>query len=99
MARESTGLTDLVAALRSEIDRAQTKLAEQGKEAMFNLDHVEAEVHFVIEKGAGGGGGFNIHFVAVEAKGNYKSQNVHKLKISLTPVGPTAFARPPAPPE
>ena len=78
---------DLVKGLRDAIESSQEALKERGQDAMFQIDKVEAEIHFVVEKTAGAGGGFNIHFVTIGAKGSYKKENVHTLKLTLSPVG------------
>jgi hypothetical protein len=78
------GPTELVTALRSEIEAAQAQFAE-GKQPMFVVKGVEAEVSFVVEKSTSAGGGLHIYFVVVDAKRVCKAENVHRLKILLEP--------------
>jgi hypothetical protein len=78
------GLTELVSALRKEIEAAQAQFAE-GKQPMFFVQNVEAEVSFVVEKSISAGGGVHIYFIAVDAKQDCKAGSVHKLKIALRP--------------
>jgi Trypsin-co-occurring domain 2 len=78
------GLTELVSALRKEIEAAQAQFAE-GRQPMFFVQSVEAEVSFVVEKSISAGGGVHIYFVAVDAKRDCKAGTMHKLKIALRP--------------
>lgn len=87
------GLSELLAALRLEIEVAQTRLKTERKTAVLAIKTVEAEVHFLVDKTTSGKGGANIHFFAAEAKHEYKSENVHKLRITLEPTeSPIEFA-------
>ena len=78
------GLLELLTALRGEIEAAQKQFSA-GKTPALYVDTVEAEVNFVVETGNTGGGGVRVYFVTVEGKHEYKSQNVHKLKLTLKP--------------
>jgi len=91
---QKLGFTELVKALRREVEAAQARFAE-GDSPMFVLTSVEAEVNFVLDREVSAGGRVNILFFAVEAKGQYKSENVHKLKIHLEPASqsPIAFGK------
>ena len=84
------GLNDLLGKLRSEIETAQAAFAN--KTPLFSIKVVEAEVHFVIDRTTSGGGGLHLHFIAVDGKHEYRSEEVHKLKIVLEPTTQIAFA-------
>jgi hypothetical protein len=78
------GLVDLVNALRLELEIAQKQFAP-GRDAMLYLETAEAEVNFVVEAADTARGGVRVYFVTVEGKHEYKSLNVHKLKLILKP--------------
>ena len=82
--KPSLGLTDLLGALRQEIEAAQTRFSS-AVTPMFTLKAVEAELNFVVDRTTSAGGGFNIHLFAVDAKHSYRSENVQKLKVILEP--------------
>ena len=73
------GLRDVVDSLRREL----LDLDRFPSEKMFLLQDVEIEMKFVIEKSAGASGRGHYLFFAAEAKGSYKSQNVHTIKLKL----------------
>ncbi len=81
------GLAALLSELRAEIEAAQQRMLSEQQEPMFVIKDVEAQVHFVVEKSTTGGGGLKFHLFAVEAKREYKSQNVHCLTLKLKPAG------------
>lgn len=86
MAEKKVGLAELFAVLRTEIDRSVANLKGSGKDAMLVLKEAEVEVHFVVEKEVKGGGNIEVPTLfAVELSGAYKSENVHKIKVTLAP--------------
>jgi len=87
MKKQRLGLADLLSALRGEIDLARQRLSESGAAPMLRLKEAEVEVQFGVETVGKGGADFDVYFFAVQLGGEYKSQNLHKLKVTLSPVG------------
>jgi len=85
MARE-IGLSDLLTALRVEMDKAMDNLKKSGKNALFELKEAEVEIHFVATKEVKGGASVDIPgLFAVELGGAYTAENLHKLTVTLSP--------------
>jgi hypothetical protein len=74
------GLADVIDSLRREL----LELDRYPSEKIFILGEVEIEMKFVIEKVAEAKAGVHYLFFAAEAKGSYKNQNVHTIKLKLT---------------
>jgi hypothetical protein len=75
------GLADVIDSLRREL----LELDRYPSEKVFVLGDIEIEMKFVIEKTAEAKGGGHYLFFAAEAKGSYKKENVHSIKLKLTP--------------
>ena len=58
-AGQGLGLSELIDALRKEVESAQSKVTSRGKVPLFSIGEVEAEVQFVVEKKSAGKGGIN----------------------------------------
>lgn len=75
------GLADVIDSLRREL----LELDRRATEKIFLLGDVELEMKFVVEKQAEAGGKGHYLFLAAEAKGSYKSANIHTIKLKLEP--------------
>ena len=75
------GLADVINSLKSELFDLHMNPGEK----MFLVGDVEIEIKFVIEKKREATGGGHYLFFAAEAKGSYKSENVHTIKLKLVP--------------
>jgi hypothetical protein len=79
------GLAELIAQVREEIEEAQEKLRASGKQAMIDWESAEIVISFGVTKGGNAKGSANIHIFAIEAGGEYKSEEVHRLTLRLKP--------------
>jgi hypothetical protein len=79
------GLAELLHALRMEIERSRKLLVDSGVAPLLKLKDAEVEVQFVVEKEVKAGIGVEIGLFAVDAGGKYHSENLQKLKVTLTP--------------
>lgn len=84
-ASKSIGIADLLAQVRTEIDLAQDNLIRSGKEGAIEWESAEVEISFGVTKSADANGKVNFHIFAIEAGGEYKSEEVHRLTLRLKP--------------
>ena len=75
------GLAQALATLREELGQAQ----DAGTGHQFRFEITEAEVEFLVEVDAEGGGetGVNIGVVAVKADGKVSRADTHRLRLKL----------------
>lgn len=73
------GLASVIDSLRDEL----LNLERNATEKMFLLNDVEIEMKFVVERMGEAAGRGHYLFFAAEAKGSYKNQNVHTIKLKL----------------
>jgi hypothetical protein len=73
------GLADVIRSLKNEL----LMLEKTNDEKPLVVNSIDFEIRFVVEKKGGATGKANYLFFAAEAKGEYKSQNVHTIKLSL----------------
>lgn len=84
--REPLGLAELLTALRIEIDKAIVNQERSGKDAIFQLKEAEVEIHFVVSTEGKDGVSVGIpKLFAVEMGDSTKAENLHKLKVTLSP--------------
>jgi len=77
------GLADMLRALRQELEQARRNVGD--KKPLLNLEAAEVEVKFTVAKEGKGTAGVKVHFFAVEVGGTYKSEEVHRLTLKLSP--------------
>lgn len=82
---KSIGIADLLAQVRAEIDLAQERLSSSGKEPAIDWESAEVEISFAVSKTVDAKGGVNYLIFAVEAGGELKSEEIHRLTIKLKP--------------
>jgi len=77
----TVGLAEALAMLRDELSRAQ----EAGAGHQFRFEIAEAEVEFLVEVDAEGGGeaGGNIGVVALKAGGKVSRADSHRVRLKL----------------
>lgn len=77
----TVGLAQALAMLRDELAQAQ----DEGTGHQFRFEITEAEVEFLVEVDAEGGGevGGNIGVVAVKAGGKVSRADTHRLRLKL----------------
>jgi hypothetical protein len=80
--------------LRDDIEDSQQRLQESGKEAMFQIDKIDLEARMIVKKEAGGKAGVKLYFVTVGGGVKYATEEVHTIKLSFSPLGPTEAAGP-----
>jgi hypothetical protein len=81
------GIAELIGQVREEIDLAQENLRKSGKSAKIDWESAEIEISFGVTKAIDGKGTVNFHIFAIEAGGDYKSEEVHRLNLKLKPHG------------
>ncbi|MFJ8637374.1 trypco2 family protein [Streptomyces sp. NPDC093568] len=75
-------LADLLASLRSEINRA--RLEADSQDVKFRIDSIDLELQVAVEKSAEANAGVRFWVVSLGSKGSAKSAQTHTVKISLT---------------
>jgi len=75
------GITDAIAAVRSELTRAVEENADQ--DIQFPVNGVDLEFHVGITRSASAAGGIRLWVVDVGGSGGYESQSAHTVKVSL----------------
>ena len=75
------GLGEVISGLKREL----LEMHIRPDEKMLVLSGVELELKFVVEKAGEATGKNHYLFFAAEAKGSYKNQNVHTMRLKLEP--------------
>jgi hypothetical protein len=79
------GLAELLGQIREEIEESRSNLRKSGKQPLMDWESAEIEISFTVAKNASGSGNAKFLVFAVEAGGDYKAEQVHRLKIQLKP--------------
>ncbi|MDQ0990204.1 trypco2 family protein [Streptomyces sp. V3I7] len=74
-------LADLLASLRSELDRARTDA--DGKDVRFRINSIDLELQVAVEKSADAKAGVRFWVVSVGGGAAAKSSRTHTIKLSL----------------
>jgi hypothetical protein len=87
---QGVGVADLLEALRDDIEESRRRLAESGKEAMFDVEDVEVEVAVTITRTTDVRGGVKVTvlgFLGVDAGASHQRGRdaVNRLKLTLKP--------------
>lgn len=89
MNHDTVRLSDLVIALRGEIDRMQEALASSGGPAILEIEKAEVELTFGVEATHGGKGGISFKVFGIGFEGGAEAGRsdlvTQKLKLSLVP--------------
>ncbi|MFD5780028.1 trypco2 family protein [Streptomyces sp. NPDC126933] len=75
-------LADLLASLRSEIDRARLDADDQ--EVRFRINSIDLELQVAVERSAEAQAGVRFWVVSLGGKGGVKTGETHVVKLSLT---------------
>jgi hypothetical protein len=75
------GLADVIRSLKEEL----LALDRTDDEKPLVVKSIDVEIKFVVEKAGSATGKAKYLFFAAEAKGEYKNQNVHTVKLTLGP--------------
>jgi Trypsin-co-occurring domain 2 len=75
------GLVDLIATLKKEFQDLQQLPGPK----MLSMTTVELEIKFTVQKNIEAGAKAKWLLLAAEAKGSYKNENVHTIKLSFEP--------------
>jgi hypothetical protein len=95
VAKNDPTLVDLLAQLRRDIDTAQAELKKQGKAPVLNIDSVEAEIQYVVEKTKEGGLRLSIPFLGGAGGGGSLKRSdgaTQSITIKLIPEGTIGIA-------
>ena len=79
------GLAELLAQIGVEIEESQSNLSKSGKKPLMDWESAEIEISFAVKKKVSGGGKAKFFVFAIEAGGEYKSEQLHRLKLQLKP--------------
>jgi hypothetical protein len=82
---DNVGVGEAIEALR--VDLTDALRAGQGQEVRFRLGPVELEFEVDVERQGGAGGGIKFWVVSAEAKGQLTNKTLHRIKLSLQPIG------------
>lgn len=80
---DKIGITETVAALRSEL--AAAVLAADGQDISFPVNELIVEFNVGVTKSVEGGGGIKFWVVNLDAKASYKSESIQKVTMRLGP--------------
>lgn len=88
-------IEDLISKVHDELLQARRKREQRGDPAIFEVQDMTLEVHFVAQRAADYNGGIDLKIVTVggvSAGGarHYSDQQIHKITLNLTavPYGP-----------
>jgi hypothetical protein len=79
------GLAELLGQVRDEIEESRSNLAKSGGKPLMDWESAEIEIAFTVTKKVSGSGKAKFLVFALEAGGDYKSEQVHRLKLQLKP--------------
>ncbi len=79
------GLAELLGQIRAEIEESRGNLSKSGKKPLMDWESAEIEISFAVKKKGSAGGKAKFFVFAVEAGGEYKSEQIHRLKLQLKP--------------
>jgi Trypsin-co-occurring domain 2 len=82
---DGIGLAQLLGQIRAEIEESRSNLSKSGKEPLMDWESAEIEISFAVKKKGGAGAKAKFLVFAVEAGGEYKSEQIHRLKLQLKP--------------
>ncbi len=82
------GLVELIEQLKRELEQLQ-----QSPSPLFSIAGVDVELKFGVEKTIGAGGKAQWVLFAVDARGEYKDQQVNTIKLTLKPLGSESAVR------
>ncbi|SOD66815.1 hypothetical protein SAMN06297387_12736 [Streptomyces zhaozhouensis] len=74
-------LADLLASLRSELNRARLDAA--GEDVRFRVGSIDLELQVAVEKSADAKAGVRFWVVSLDGGGSVKSTHTHTVRISL----------------
>ncbi|WP_203912994.1 trypco2 family protein [Rhizocola hellebori] len=83
---EAVSLADLIVQLRGDLYRAAWQ--GEGKDPKFVVGPVELELSVIVDSSRGVGASAALWVVDVSAEGKRSSQTIHRIKLTLQPVGP-----------
>lgn len=83
---EAVSLADLIFQLRGDLYRAAWQ--GEGKDPKFVVGPVELELSVVVDTSRRGGASAALWVVDVSAEGKRSTQTMHRIKLTLQPVGP-----------
>ena len=83
MAQPTLNLTDLIVAIRSELEDADLTLRAAGKPALFRLTGMELELNFTVTSADSVKGGFDLKIVSLGSKLDHANEEVQKIKIKF----------------
>jgi hypothetical protein len=83
MAQTTLNLTDLIVAVRSELENADLTLRAARKPALFRLTGMELQLNFTVTSADSVKGGFDLKIVALGSKLDHASEEVQKIKIKF----------------
>lgn len=85
---DSLELTEVIEALRGELQQAQQSGNRPENHIRFNVNNVEVEFKTVVEKSVEGGTSGKLKFWVINAdassKGQYKKSATHTIKLNLS---------------
>jgi hypothetical protein len=84
-------IKDLVSRVHDELLQSRREREQRGDRAIFEVEQMTLEVHFVAQHTTGFDGGLDLKIVTVggaSARGarTYSSQQIHKITLTLTAV-------------
>lgn len=82
---DNISVGEAIEALRADLTDALQ--AGQGQEVRFRLGPVELEFEVAIERQGGASGGIKFWVASAEAKGQFTNKTLHRIKLSLQPIG------------
>jgi Trypsin-co-occurring domain 2 len=98
----SLSLKELIRRVQKELIESQREREEDGQKAIFEVEKLTLEVHFIVAQSSEGKGGIDFKILTfgganVSGGRNYQNQQIHKIILSLKviPDGSEPLTSPP----
>jgi hypothetical protein len=84
-------IEDLITRVHDELQQARHKREQRGEPAIFEVEDMTLEVHFVAQRGSDYNGGIDLRIVTVGGANlggarHYSDQQIHKITLHLKAV-------------
>jgi len=74
---------ELIRQVQRELIDSQVQRESEGQSALFEVESLTVEVHFVASSSSTGKGGFDLKILTLGGEKAYKEEQVHKITLTL----------------
>lgn len=79
---------ELIRQVQNELIESQTQRELEGQSALFEVESLTVEVHFVVSSSSTGKGGFDLKIITLGGEKAYKEEQIHKITLTLKSISP-----------